>query len=90
MKESSDVEYLLEKLIDYCAPEVLWHAGLLVTDMLLFSNSSVIRLRAVTVSLVHTMGPTQCADLLSRLVTPSDTLPFKQHLSASLNHCKNI
>lgn len=43
---------------------VFEHTGLLVADMVLFSNSSVIRLRAVTVSLVHTMDWTRVARVI--------------------------
>lgn len=49
----------------YCSPEVVFeHTGLLVADMVSFSNSSVIRLRAVTVSLVHTMDETRVARVI--------------------------
>ena len=50
--------------------------GLLVTDMVLLSNSSVFRLRVVTVSLLHTKGRTQCGVLLSQLVV-CPGYPFK-------------
>lgn len=43
---------------------VFEHTGLLVADMVLFSDSSVIRLRAVTVSLVHTMDWTRVARVI--------------------------
>lgn len=51
-----------------CAWSALEHTGLLVADMVPLSDDSVFRLRVVTVSLVHTMGWTQCRVLLSQLV----------------------
>lgn len=54
----------LWKLIDIVAWSGFEHTGLLVADMLPFSNSSVIRLRAVTVSLVHTMDSTGVARVI--------------------------
>lgn len=48
--------------------------------MVLFSANSVPRLRVVTVSLVHTMGRTQCGVLLSQLVVcPGYHFTFYQH-----------
>lgn len=68
----------------YCGLEwVFEHTRLLVADMVPFSNSSVIRLRAVTVSLVHTMGETRVARVIIS-TAPSHVWPGERRLDSKL------